>query len=67
MKGAATITAITNDAEGNVYAAGVFADKVEILNGNGDSKEIINGMDGKTAQVSAFIVKYNKEGEYVAS
>lgn len=67
LKGAATITAVTNDAEGNVYAAGVFADKVEILNGNGDSKEIINGMDGKTAQVSAFIVKYNKEGEYVAS
>lgn len=67
LKGAATITAVTNDTEGNVYAAGVFADKVEILNGNGDSKEIINGMDGKTAQVSAFIVKYNKEGEYVAS
>lgn len=67
LKGAATITAVTNDAEGNVYAAGVFADKVEILNGNGDSKEIINGMDGKTALVSAFIVKYNKEGEYVAS
>ena len=67
LKGAATITAVTNDAEGNVYAAGVFADKVDILNGNGDSKEIINGMDGKTAQVSAFIVKYNKEGEYVAS
>lgn len=67
LKGAATITAVTNDTEGNVYAAGVFADKVEILNGNGDSKEIINGMDGKTAQVSAFIVKYNKEGEYVTS
>ena len=67
LKGAATITAVTNDAEGNVYAAGVFADKVEILNGNGDSKEIINGMDGKIAQVSAFIVKYNKEGEYVTS
>lgn len=67
LKGAATITAVTNDAEGNVYAAGVFADKVEILNGNGDSKEIINGMDGKTALVSSFIVKYTKEGEYVAS
>lgn len=67
LKGAATITAITNDAEGNVYAAGVFADKVDILNGNGDSKETINGMDGKTAQVSGFIVKYTKEGEYVAS
>lgn len=67
LRGAATITAITNDAEGNIYAAGVFADKVDILNANGDSKEIINGMDGKTAQVSGFIAKYTKEGEYVAS
>lgn len=67
LRGAATITAITYDAEGNIYAAGVFADKVDILNANGDSKEIINGMDGKTAQVSGFIVKYTKEGEYVAS
>lgn len=67
LKGAATITTITNDAEGNVYAAGVFADKVAILNGKGEAKENITGMDGKTAQVSGFIVKYNKEGEYVAS
>ena len=67
LKGAATITAVTNDTEGNVYAAGVFADKVAILNGKGEAKENITGMDGKTAQVSGFIVKYNKEGEYVAS
>lgn len=67
LKGAATITTITNDAEGNVYAAGVFADKVAILNAKGEAKENITGMDGKTAQVSGFIVKYNKEGEYVAS
>lgn len=67
LKGAATITTITNDVEGNVYAAGVFADKVAILNANGEAKENITGMDGKKAQVSGFIVKYNKEGEYVAS
>ena len=67
LKGAATITTITNDAEGNIYAAGVFADKVAILNSKGEAKDNITGMADKTAQVSGFIVKYNKEGEYVAS
>lgn len=67
LKGAATITTITNDAEGNVYAAGVFADKVAILNAKGEVKENITGMADQKAQVSGFIVKYNKEGEYVAS
>ena len=67
LKGAATITTITNDAEGNVYAAGVFADKVAILNAKGEEKENITGMADQKAQVSGFIVKYNKEGEYVAS
>lgn len=67
LKGAATITTITNDAEGNVYAAGVFADKVAILNAKGETKENITGMADQKAQVSGFIVKYNKEGEYVAS
>ncbi len=67
LKGAATITTITNDAEGNVYAAGVFADKVAILNAKGEAKENITGMADQKAQVSGFIVKYNKEGEYVAS
>ena len=67
LKGAATITTITNDAEGNVYAAGVFADKVAILNSKGEAKENITGMADQKDQVSGFIVKYNKEGEYVAS
>ncbi|WP_294920105.1 T9SS type A sorting domain-containing protein [uncultured Prevotella sp.] len=67
LKGAATITTITNDAEGNVYAAGVFADNVAILNAKGEAKENITGMADQKAQVSGFIVKYNKEGEYVAS
>lgn len=67
LKGAATITAVANDAEGNVYAAGVFADIVEILDGKGDQQEIINGMDDQINQVSGFIVKYSKDGKYIAS
>ena len=67
LKGAATITTVTTDAEGNVYAAGVFADNVFILDGNGVSKNTITGMKDNTEQKSGFIVKYNKEGEYVAS
>lgn len=67
LDGDATITAITTDAEGNIYAAGTFADEVNILDYAGSTKATINGMANKTAQVSGFIVKYNKAGEYQAS
>ena len=67
LKGAATINAITTDAEGNIYAAGVFADEVEILNANGESKQTITGMADRTDKATGFIVKYSKDGEYVAS
>lgn len=67
LKGAATINAITTDAAGNIYAAGVFADVVEILNANGESKQTITGMADITDKATGFIVKYSKDGEYVAS
>ena len=67
LKGAATINAITTDAAGNIYAAGVFADAVEILNANGESKQTITGMADRTDKATGFIVKYSKDGEYVAS
>lgn len=67
LKGAATINAITTDAAGNIYAAGVFADAVEILNANGKSKQTITGMADRTDKATGFIVKYDKAGEYVAS
>lgn len=67
LKGAATISAITTDAEGNIYAAGVFADRVEILNAKGESKQTITGMAERTDKATGFIVKYDKAGEYVAS
>lgn len=67
LKGAATINAITTDAAGNIYAAGVFADVVKILNANGESKQTITGMADRTDKATGFIVKYSKDGEYVAS
>ena len=67
LKGAATVKAMANDAEGNIYVAGNFADIVEILDGTGEQKATINGKEGVTRQVSAFIVKYSKDGDYVAS
>ena len=67
LKGAATVKAVANDAEGNIYVAGNFADIVEILDGTGEQKATINGKEGVTSQISAFIVKYSKDGDYVAS
>ena len=67
LSGAATITTVTTDTEGNIYAAGVFADNVNILDAQGDTKATITGMANQTSQVSGFIVKYNKDGEYVVS
>ena len=67
LAGAATITTVATDAEGNVYAAGVFADQVAIKDANGETKATITGMADKVDKVSGFIVKYDKHGEYAAS
>lgn len=67
LAGAATITTVATDAEGNVYAAGVFADQVAIKDASGETKATITGMADKVDKVSGFIVKYDKLGEYVAS
>lgn len=61
LQGAATVTTVTTDAEGNVYAAGVFADVVKIIDSESCSVTI-NGMEGQTEQVSGFIVKFDKNG-----
>lgn len=45
LKGAATIKAVANDAEGNIYVAGNFADIVQILDGTGEQKATINGKE----------------------
>lgn len=67
LAGAATITTVATDADGNVYAAGIFADNVAIKDASGDTKATITGMADKVDKVSGFIVKYDKLGEYVAS
>lgn len=67
LAGAATVTTVATDADGNVYAAGVFADQVVIKDASGDTKATITGMADKVDKVSGFIVKYDKLGEYVAS
>lgn len=67
LAGAATVTTVATDADGNVYAAGVFADQVAIKDVSGDTKATITGMADKVDKVSGFIVKYDKQGAYVAS
>lgn len=67
LAGAATVTTVATDAEGNVYAAGVFADNVAIKDASGETKATITGMADKVDKVSGFIVKYDKQGAYVAS
>lgn len=67
LAGAATVTTVATDADGNVYAAGVFADQVAIKDANGETKATITGMADNVKQVSGFIVKYDKQGAYVAS
>ena len=62
LLGAATITSITTDAEGYVYLAGVFADAVNVVDRAGQTYQTIHGMADQTEQVSAFIVKYDQDG-----
>ncbi len=64
LQGAATITAATADDEGNIYVAGVFADVVNIKSTDGNSTEI-KGMEDMTAQVSGFIIVYDKDGKMI--
>ncbi|MBO7230184.1 MAG: hypothetical protein J6V20_02095 [Bacteroidaceae bacterium] len=62
--GSIDITAITTDAENNLYVAGSFAGGAMIQGVTGDPKTISNTeMDSKTA---AFIAKYSAEGELLA-
>ena len=67
LAGAATVTTVATDTDGNVYAAGVFADQVAIKDASGETKATITGMADNVKQVSGFIVKYDKQGAYVAS
>lgn len=63
--GAATVTAITTDEDGNVYVAGNFADVVEFGTTEGDpvEKEGVK-MEGSfiSDQAAGFIAKYDANG-----
>lgn len=65
LQGAATITAITADVAGNIFVAGVFADKVIITSTDGETVEI-NGMENMIDQISGFIAAYDKDGKLLA-
>lgn len=65
LRGAATVTAITADEDGNIYVAGRFADKVIITSTDGQTAEINGIVD--TVLVSGFITAYDKEGKLIAN
>ena len=65
LQGAATVTAITADEAGNVFVAGVFADKVIITSTDGQTAEINGIVD--TVLVSGFITAYDKDGKLIAN
>lgn len=62
LSGAATITALDVDDEGYAYIAGTFADEVEV-GSTDNAKKTIEGQPEVTAQVSAFVAKYDGNGK----
>lgn len=65
FSGAATVTAIDTDADGNIYIAGTFADEVTFGTTSG-TPAVKEGMkvdeDPVTDQCASFLIKYDKNG-----
>lgn len=61
LRGAATISSITTDAQNNVYVAGTLAGTV-IVGSTDDKNVTLNGKDGVLDEVSSFIAAYNADG-----
>lgn len=61
LQGSATIKAIDTDADGNIYVAGQFADVVTVGSTDGNT-QTITGVADVTAQVAAFVAKYDANG-----
>lgn len=61
--GAASITAITTDADGNVYIAGTFEDDVVLKGGTGVA---YTGILNSPMSASAYVAKVSKNGEISA-
>ena len=69
LTGAATVTAITTDAEGNIYVAARYADEVTL--GSTDAKtEVVKGImawgDYTTDKDASFIARYSAAGALTA-
>ena len=69
LEGAATVSDIKMDAEGNIYAAGTFADEVTFGTTSGDA--IVKGGaqiegDYTTQKLASFIAKWDKDGKVLA-
>ena len=66
MQGAAVITAIDTDSEGNVFIAGQIADQVVFGSNDGNATTLAGrqGLDGsyETTLSSSFIAKYDENG-----
>ena len=61
LRGAATISCITTDAQNNVYVAGTLAGTV-IVGSTDDKNVTLNGKEEVLDEVSSFIAAYNADG-----
>ena len=65
LLGAAEVKSLTSDTDGNIYAVGVFADKVTLTTKTGTTAATLQGNSG-TTKSSLFVLKYSKDGVLLA-
>ena len=65
LLGAAEVKSLTSDTDGNIYAVGVFADKVTLTTKIGTTAATLQGNSG-TTKSSLFVLKYSKDGALLA-
>lgn len=65
LLGAAEVKSLTSDTDGNIYAVGVFADKVTLTTKTGITAATLQGNSG-TTKSSLFVLKYSKDGALLA-
>lgn len=70
LTGAVTVTAVSTDAEGNIYVAGRYADEVT-LGSTDDNTQIVKGImvwgDYSTEKDASFIARYSAAGALTAA
>ena len=65
LYGSSTITAMTTDADGNVYVAGTFMDTaLDLIGTDGDENK--KTVEGNSAAYSAFVAKIDADGKAIA-